>query len=174
MSEHAVREAKHADLPGLLALYRELRPNDPVLPDLEALASWDRLLTSPDALVIVAGSGGAVESTCMLAIVPSIANGGRPFGIIEHVITARRHRRRGLARAVLEHALHLAWSRSCCKVVLLSGAERTEAHRLYESVGLRGGIERGFVAKPASGLNLPLNPDANVPPKIVDTYMPRE
>jgi GNAT superfamily N-acetyltransferase len=159
-SEHVVREATRADLSGVLALYRELRPNDPVLPDLEASASWDRVLASPDALVIVAGSQGAVESTCMLAIVPNIANGGRPFGIIEHVITLRKQRRRGLARAVLEHALHLAWSRSCCKVVLLSGAERTEAHRLYESVGFRGGIECGFVAKPAVGPNLALNPDA--------------
>jgi hypothetical protein len=32
--------------------------------------------------------------------------------------------------------------------MLLSGAERAAAHRLYESVGFRADVERGFVAKP--------------------------
>jgi GNAT superfamily N-acetyltransferase len=83
----------------------------------------------------------------MLAIVPNLASGARPFGIIEHVVTLQEFRRRGHARRVLEHALKLAWSRHCYKVVLLSGADRTEAHRLYESAGFNGGVERGFVAK---------------------------
>jgi ribosomal protein S18 acetylase RimI-like enzyme len=159
MIGHLIREATRADLPGLLALYRELRPNDPAMPDSEASSSWDHLLGSPGLLVIVAESGSSIASTCMLAIVPSIASGGRPFGVIEHVVTAKTLRRRGLARSVLEHALRLAWSRNCYKVILLSGADRTEAHRVYESVGFRGGVECGFVAKPL-GPNHALNPYA--------------
>jgi GNAT superfamily N-acetyltransferase len=85
----------------------------------------------------------------MLAIIPNLANGARPFGIIEHVVTLSSERRRGYARLVLEHALDLAWARSCYKVLLLSGAKRTEAHELYESVGFAGDVARGFVAKPA-------------------------
>ena len=71
MSGHLIREATRADLPGLLALYRELRPNDPAMPDSEASSSWDHLLGSPVLLVIVAESGSSIASTCMLAIVPS-------------------------------------------------------------------------------------------------------
>jgi hypothetical protein len=33
--------------------------------------------------------------------------------------------------------------------MLLSGVQREEAHALYESLGFRGDIERGFVIKPA-------------------------
>jgi hypothetical protein len=33
------------------------------------------------------------------------------------------------------------------EVILLSGAQRIEAHRAYEAVGFRGDVERGFVAK---------------------------
>ena len=161
MSDCVVREATRGDLVGILALYRELRPNDPVLSLVEASASWDRVLSSSGVQVIVAELESSIASSCMLAIVPNIAHGGRPFGIIEHVITAQIHRRRGLARSVLAYALRLAWSRNCYKVVLLSGAERTEAHRVYESVGFRGGVESGFVAKPAVGPNLSLNPDAS-------------
>jgi GNAT superfamily N-acetyltransferase len=84
----------------------------------------------------------------MLATVPSLANGARPFGLIEHVVTLSAHRKRGYARLVLEHAIQLAWSKGCCKVMLLSGALRADAHRLYQSVGFDGDVERGFVIKP--------------------------
>jgi GNAT superfamily N-acetyltransferase len=64
------------------------------------------------------------------------------------MITLAAHRGHGYGRRVLEYALALAWSAGCCKVVLLSGAQRTDAHRLYESVGFVGKVENGFVIKP--------------------------
>jgi len=78
----------------------------------------------------------------------SIANGARPFAIIEHVITADKFCRQGLNRQVLEFAISLAWQQNCCKVMLLSGENLTSAHALYESAGFKSGIEKGFVIKP--------------------------
>lgn len=144
-----VRRAEAADLDGVLALYRELRPNDPILPDAEAKTAFDRLLQRDDVAIIVCQGERLLTATCMLAVVPNLASGTRPFGIIEHVVTLPQFRRCGYAKAVLEQALELAWSKGCYKVVLLSGAERKGAHKLYESVGFRGDIEVGFVAKPA-------------------------
>ena len=77
---------------------------------------------------------------------------GAPFGLIEHVVTAFRFRRQGFGRQVLSFALDLAWSKGCYKVVLVSGSARAEAHRLYESVGFKGDVERGFVAKASNAL----------------------
>lgn len=141
----SVRLAEPRDLAGILALYRELRPNDPELPQAGALLS--RILGNADIALVVCECEETLAATCMLAIVPNLASGGRPFGVLEHVVTLSRFRRRGLARAVLEFALTLAWSRDCYKVILLSGAQRSEAHALYESVGFRGDVELGFVAK---------------------------
>lgn len=142
-----VRLSRPEDLTGILNLYRELRPHDPELDSEKASSLFANILSNPSTHIIVAETDGEIASTCMLAVVPNLANGGQPFGIIEHVVTAQRYRRRGLSRAVLTHALQLAWQLKCCKVVLLSGAQRNEAHRLYESVGFRGDVERGFVAK---------------------------
>ena len=142
-----VRLAEPRDLPGILALYRELRPHDPQLPPAAALLS--RILGNADIALVVCECERTLAATCMLAIVPNLASGGRPFGVLEHVVTLSRFRRRGLARAVLEFVLKLAWSRDCYKVMLLSGVQRSEAHTLYESVGFRGDVERGFVAKPS-------------------------
>jgi len=143
-----VREALEADLAGVLALYRELRPHDPVLPDDVARESFALLLARPDLHVVVCEVDRTLVATCMLASIPNLASGARPFGVIEHVVTRSDYRKRGYARLVLEHALSTAWRDGCCKVMLLSGAKRTEAHRLYESVGFSGDVERGFVLKP--------------------------
>jgi GNAT superfamily N-acetyltransferase len=125
-----------------------LRPNDPHLPLAAAEIVWSEMLANSNVSVVIGVDLGAIVSSCMLGVVPNLANGGRPFAVIEHVITAPSHRRKGFGRAVLEFTLAVAWSRQCYKVVLLSGAERSEAHRLYESVGFRSDTERGFVAKP--------------------------
>jgi GNAT superfamily N-acetyltransferase len=144
----SVRLAEPSDLLGILALYRELRPNDPELSQTEACTALARILNDGNLRLVVCEHAGSLASTCMLALVPNLASGACPFGVIEHVVTLSQCRRRGLARLVLQFALDVAWSKNCYKVVLLSGAQRTEAHRLYESVGFQGDVERGFVAKP--------------------------
>ncbi|WP_222621998.1 GNAT family N-acetyltransferase [Variovorax sp. PAMC26660] len=146
-----VREAVMADLGAVQALYAELRPHDPMLAPEEAKRLWAGIVDNPHACIVVAQIDGQLGATCMLATLPNLASGGRRIGVIEHVITAAAFRRRGLARVVLGHALALAWQQGCCKVMLLSGMAREEAHGLYESVGFRGDVERGFVAKPGPG-----------------------
>lgn len=148
----AARFAEWRDLQGLLTLYKELRPHDPELGVELAEARWRELLAQSHIRVVVAESEGKLASTCMIALVMNLASGGRPFGVVEHVVTLPQFRGRGLARKTLQHALDFAWSQSCCKVMLLSGMQREEAHALYESLGFRGDIERGFVIKPAPAL----------------------
>lgn len=150
-----VREARAGDLAGILALYRELRPLDPVLPEATAQAKLAELIARPDVHLFVCDAGGTLTATCMLAIIPNLATGARPFGLIEHVVTLAARRRNGYARQVMRHALEHAWSRDCYKVMLLSGEQRPEAHRFYEALGFRGDVERGFVVKPASAGRLP-------------------
>jgi GNAT superfamily N-acetyltransferase len=145
-----VRFAEYADLSGVLHLYKELRPHDPELAAHDADARWGELLDQPHVRVVVAEVQGCLASTCMIASITNLASAGRPFAVIEHVVTLPQFRGHGLARATLQHALDFAWSKNCCKVMLLSGMQRPDAHRLYESVGFRGDIERGFVIKPVA------------------------
>ena len=141
------RKASAADMEAVLALYRELRPDDPAI-DAEALPSlWRDVAEGEWSSVLVAEIEGEIAATCMLATLANLASGGRRIGVIEHVITANRFRRRGAGRMVLELALSQAWDAGCCKVMLLSGAQRAEARRVYEAIGFRGDVERGYVIK---------------------------
>lgn len=143
-----VRPVQPDDLEGVLRLYRELRPNDPALDPATARDVFAHLIQRDDIELLVCESNGVLTATCQLALIPNLANGARAFGVIEHVVTLSQYRRLGYARLLLERALELAWTRGCCKVVLLSGAQRAEAHKLYEAVGFVGGVESGFVARP--------------------------
>jgi GNAT superfamily N-acetyltransferase len=151
MNVTLVRLATEADHAAVKALYRELRPQDPEVGDPASLKHFCAVLHSPSARLVVALSDGVIGATCMLALLPNFANGGMPIGVIEHVVTGESMRRRGLARAALAFALDTAWTMNCCKVFLLSGAQRTDAHRLYESAGFVGDKELGFITKNPNG-----------------------
>ena len=143
-----IREAKIGDLEGLKILYSVLRPKDPPWDEFDAEHALTNVLESCYTKLFVADSGDKLTSTGRLALFPNVASGGRPIGVIEHVITLPEFRGHGLARGILAAALEYAWGMHCCKVFLLSGSKRTEAHRLYESLGFCGETERGFVIKP--------------------------
>jgi len=146
-AEGVVRRAEPRDLDGMLVLLRELRPHDPAVPRGIAQKIFAGLLARDDLDIIVCEVEALLAASCTLATIPNLASGGRPFGVIEHVVTLSTHRRRGYGRRVLEYALEHAWSSGCYKVMLLSGGQGTDAHRLYESVGFVRDVKYGFVAK---------------------------
>jgi len=107
-----VRVATFSDLEGVLKLYKELRPLDPDLDNDFAIQKWAEIINDPQTHIVVVEVDGELVSTCALSINKSIANRANPFGIIEHVITARKFRRQGLNRQVLEFAISLAWTQN--------------------------------------------------------------
>jgi GNAT superfamily N-acetyltransferase len=143
-----IRLATSADLTGLLALYRELRPQDPHLSLDAAGEHLQQLLTNPQIALIVVENNQVLVASCMLGLIPTLTNGARPFAMIEHVITTRDYRGKGVGSRMLRYAIDIAWQMNCYKVMLLSGAERTDAHRVYEALGFRGDIEKGYALKP--------------------------
>jgi GNAT superfamily N-acetyltransferase len=148
----ATRLAQAGDLDALLALYAQIRPERaPVARSPAIESAWARMLADPAVRVALVEVDGTAAATAMLAIVPSIAKGPMPFGVIEHVVTDAGQRGRGLARQALRLLIDAAWAAGCEKLMLLSGAQRDSAHRLYEGLGFDGDTERGFVLKRPAG-----------------------
>jgi GNAT superfamily N-acetyltransferase len=144
MSEAIVRAATERDLPEVLNLYRHLHPDDPQLEPAAAGRVWSKLLTSGFMTVVVAQAGQQLVSSCTLAIVPNLSRGGRPYGVIENVVTHAAHRRLGLGRRVLAEALDLAWQADCYKVLLATGSKRETTLRFYEEAGFLRGSKTYF------------------------------
>jgi GNAT superfamily N-acetyltransferase len=147
--ELTIRTAEAEDLDALAELYTHLNPTDD-RPEPRILEErWSTMLAQPGFSCIVGLCGGQLVSSCCLAVIPNLTRGGRPYALIENVVTHRDFRRRGFAKAILKEALNRAWRTECYKVMLLSGSKRPETHRFYESCGFRSHEKTGFVARPS-------------------------
>ena len=138
--ETIFRPATAADLPAMLALYRHLSPEDPPLSPDEAAASWHALLDASLSHLLVAEVAGTIAASCLLLIVPNLTRGGRPFAIVENVVTHAAYRRRGLASRLLRMARDRARAAGCYKMMLATGRTDESVLRFYEQAGFaRGG-----------------------------------
>ncbi len=147
MTGVAIRSGQPEDLPGILALYRHLHPDDPDLDPTVAASVWAALLACGLTTVVVAEMVGSLVASCTLAIIPNLSRGGRPYGIIENVVTHPDHRRMGLGRGVLQFARDRADETGCYKVVLATGSRQDATLAFYESAGFRRGGKTYFEAR---------------------------
>jgi len=141
------RSVRENELDELLELYRMLNPDDPVLdPTDEAVrAQFERLLADDHLEIVVLEADGRLVATCVLSITPNLTRGGRPWAVIENVVTHESYRGNGFGSTVLEHACQLAADRDCYKVMLLSGTDAAWKLEFYESCGFDREDKTGFV-----------------------------
>ncbi|MGC0421294.1 N-acetyltransferase family protein [Embleya sp. AB8] len=137
-----IRPATARDLPGLLALYAELNPEDGPLPLEDAHLIWADIATQRGRTVLVADLDGVIVGTVDCAVLPNLTRGGRSIMFVENVVVAAAHRRRGIGRRLLAAAATTAADAGCYKVQLLA-ADSTEAHDFYRSCGFDARAE-GF------------------------------
>lgn len=144
-----IRTARPADLPGLLALYRHLQPEDPAPEARQAEGAWAEMLASPLISVILAERVGELVASCILIRIPNLTRGTRPYAVIENVVTHAAHRREGLGQAVLAAALEAAWAANCYKVSLASGSRQESTLRFYEKAGFTRNAKTFFEVRRA-------------------------
>jgi len=144
-----IRAIRPDELPVLLELYQHLHAADEPLPDAATLTRvWDELCTDPKLHCLVATVDDAPVASCILAIIPNLTRGARPYGLIENVVTHADYRRRGIGTALLQHALAVAWEHNCYKVMLLTGRKDEKVLRFYEQAGFQRDVKTGFIAYP--------------------------
>ncbi len=136
-----IRLAEERDVPRIVELYRELTITDsevehrrhPSLADYQLV--FAEIRADPRQQLFVAEVQGEVAGTIVLLIVPNLSHNGTPWAFLENLVVTENHRRRGLGRMLLEHAVGLARDSGCHMVELCSDVRRLEAHRLYASMG---------------------------------------
>ncbi|HVT03795.1 MAG TPA: GNAT family N-acetyltransferase [Thermoanaerobaculia bacterium] len=130
-----IRPAARADLPALVALYRELESESSRVDLPIAESIFERIQKYPDYSIYLATEAGAVIGTFALLIMEAIGERCAPVGIVEDVVVARSARSRGIGGAMMRFAMDRCTAAGCYKIVLSSNARRRDAHRFYESLG---------------------------------------
>jgi GNAT superfamily N-acetyltransferase len=138
------REANVLDLNGILELYSCLNPEEKQLSIKKAEDIWNLIASNPGLKYFIAAENGKVLSTCNISIIPNLTRGGRPFAIIENVVTDPAYRKKGLGKGVVKMAVGHAKKENCYKVILMSSVDRQEAHAFYEKIGFNGNSKKGY------------------------------
>ncbi|UQN06040.1 GNAT family N-acetyltransferase [Deinococcus sp. QL22] len=136
MPQVFIRRARYSDLPELQILYKQLSPTSPQLSPERADPIWQVMLNDSKIHVLVAEQGG-LWGTATLVVMPNLTQNGRPYALIENVVTHVEKRGQGIGKAVMAAAMALARSLGAYKVMLVTGRQAPEVHRLYAGSGLR-------------------------------------
>ena len=130
-----IRPAARSDLPQLLSLYTHLDPADRV-PSLDvAERRFEELRRYQGSATLVAVAEHAIVASCTLVVVPNLTRGGRPYGLIENVVTHAAFRGRGFGKRLLQAAVAAAWQVDCYKVMLMTGSKKPSTLAFYASAG---------------------------------------
>jgi ribosomal protein S18 acetylase RimI-like enzyme len=133
---YTVRPASKDDLLGVVRVHERS-------PDLghdrlsdRQRTTWDRMMATADLAVYVVEKEGEIVGTSCILIMPNLGYDCCPTAFIEAVVVAEHHRRRGVARMMVERMIEHARGASCRKVQLLSHKRHVAdgAHDLYRSL----------------------------------------
>ena len=133
--EHTIRRAQAQDIPDLLRLYAYMSGREtPAAP--EAISAvFAEIAANPNQHLLAARCDGVVRSSVTVSILPSLTHGGRPYAVVEHVVTDPDFGGRGLASALLREAEKAAREAGCYKIMLITSRAGAHVHHLYQKAG---------------------------------------
>jgi ribosomal protein S18 acetylase RimI-like enzyme len=130
-----IRAATADDLAGLSDLYKHLNPDDEPPEMAVARESFRQLHLYPGSAVLVGTVAGELVSSCTLIVIPNLTRTGRPYGLIENVVTHSAWRKRGHGTALLRHAASRGFDHGCYKVMLMTGSKEPATLAFYANAG---------------------------------------
>jgi len=134
-SNFLIRTAIPDDTGQLLDIYAHLSSDNERCSLDAARLAIDKINMIDGSAIFIGEIAGSVVTTCTLIVVPNLTRGGRPYAIIENVVTHPDHRGQGLGTAILDAACDQAWSHRCYKVMLSTGSKRTSTLSFYQNAG---------------------------------------
>ena len=142
-----IRDILESELDALIDLYADYTAaeNLPTLSRERIQEIWREINDNPGVHYFVLEFEGKISAACIITLTPSFIRGGSAYGVIDHVVTHHDFRRKDLARALMMYTLEFAWDNDCTEVMLLSGAESKESHKLYEGLGFNRYQREGFI-----------------------------
>ena len=125
---------------------RQLNPLDREASEIE-FQVFNEIIDSNYLELIVAEDEGVLLGSCYINVIPNITRGGRPYAVIENVVTDSAHRNRGIGQSLLDHAVELAWAQDCYKVMLMSGRTEGAVHAFYKKCGFDPDEKKAYIQR---------------------------
>lgn len=130
-----IRVARQSDLPSLLDLYDHLGGNNFRCPSDKAITIFRQFVSYSGSEILIGTIDGEFVASCTLIIVPNLTRGGKPYALVENVVTHTDWRNQGFGQAILKDATARAWDVGCYKVMLMTGSTKPATLAFYTSAG---------------------------------------
>ena len=146
MNKLTYRLATEDDYNVVLALMRQLNPDDPQIAESLGRETLKTIVKTDGLSIHLAEIDSKPVATCYLNVVPNLTRAGRPYALVENVVTDFKYRRRGIARMLLKQVVAIAFHSGCYKIMLLTGCD-TEIHTFYEKCGFDKMSKTAFIIR---------------------------
>lgn len=123
----------HHDLPELSRLFEELsgkKTNFDLM-----VRNFECIQKSEDYVVLGARYGDKLVGSLMGIVCHDLVGECKPFMVIENVIVSDRFRGQGIGKKLMNEIEGIGRGKDCYYMVFVSGAQRKDAHKFYESLG---------------------------------------
>jgi GNAT superfamily N-acetyltransferase len=97
-------------------------------------SAFHAVLAHPGTTVFGAEGAGTILGMATLHIMPNVTWGGRPYGLVENVVTDAQSRNRGIGRLLMRALSEAALARNAYKLMLMTSKTRG-ARGFYQSCG---------------------------------------
>ncbi len=141
-----IRLVQKQDYNQLLYLLRQLHSKDPEPSEIEYRV-FEKIIESKHLDLIVAENENLLLGSCYINIIPNMTRGGKPYAVIENVITDLKHRNQGIGKALINWAIEIAWKNNCYKVMLMSGQTDEAVHAFYKSCGFNADEKLAYIQR---------------------------
>ncbi len=148
MSTVHYRKLTVDDYADALALYDELHTKSPVIAGEWGKDRFAQIIHHDGTTIFGAVLDGTVVSMATLHILPNMTYEGRPYCLIENVVTHFADQGQGYGRGVLDQAAKAAWDAKAYKIMLLTGKAH-DAKGFYEKCGFDEDEKYGMVLRRA-------------------------
>ena len=139
------REAKKEDLTHVLKLYKQLAKTPVPKPDDRIKGIWSEILADKNNHVVVGIVDNSIVSSCVIVIVKNLTHSGRPYALIENVITDVAYRNKGYGTQTLDFARLIAKKENCYKIMLLTGRKTDDILNFYRHAGYNSNDKTAFI-----------------------------
>ncbi len=141
-----IRKLRKSDYDNAVALYRELSGETHVAEGHSDKKHFAELLAHPGTCLFGAVVKQTIVSMLTLHTLPNMTYGGRPYCLIENVVTLRQFQGQGLAKQVMSAAIKDAWAANAYKIMLLTG-QLAGAKGFYEKLGFSADQKFGMALR---------------------------
>ncbi|WP_200916529.1 GNAT family N-acetyltransferase [Jeongeupia sp. HS-3] len=130
------------DAEGIQGLYAELVGSAEIAVQPERIA---HIAGDANTALFVAEIQARICGTALVSLCNDVMFKSQPFAVVENVVVTAASRSVGVGRLLFAHIEAFCLAADCSKIMLLSSAERADAHRFFERAGFTGSTKRGFV-----------------------------